>query len=80
MRPLCDHLPAPGPSSDCPLRSSPPTVASMIQGFRGSAEHMGLCVTTAPNPLKHARVFRASVAVEKALGEPIRDVVAARDR
>lgn len=28
---------------------------------------------------QHARVFRASVAVEKALGEPIRDVVAARD-
>ena len=39
---------------------------------------MGLCRYYAPDPLKHARVFRASVAVEKALGEPIRDVVAAR--
>ena len=41
VRPLCDHLPAPGPSSDCPLRSSPPTVASMIKGFRRSGNTLG---------------------------------------
>jgi hypothetical protein len=41
---------------------------------------LGLCVTTtARNPLNMRECCRPSVAVEKALGEPIRDALAARD-
>lgn len=46
--------------------------------FRGSGEHLRLRVTSAPDPLSNVReCCRATVAVEKALGEAIRDALAA---
>jgi hypothetical protein len=46
--------------------------------FRGSGEHLRLRVATAPEPLTNVReCCRASVAVEKALGEAIRNALAA---
>jgi hypothetical protein len=46
--------------------------------FRGSGEHLRLRVATASDPLANVReCCRASVAVEKALGEAIRDALAA---
>jgi hypothetical protein len=46
--------------------------------LRGSGEHLRLRVAKAPDPLANVReCCRASVAVEKALGEAIRDVLAA---
>ena len=46
--------------------------------FRGSGEHLRLHVATAPDPLANVReCCRASVAVEKAIGEAIRDALAA---
>ena len=45
--------------------------------FRGSGEKLRLRVTTGPDPLANVReCCRASVAVEKALGEAIRDALA----
>ena len=44
----------------------------------GSGEHLRLRVAKAPDPLANVReCCRASVAVEKALGEVIRDALAA---
>jgi hypothetical protein len=44
----------------------------------GSGEHLRLRVAKAPDPLANVReCCRASVAVEKAMGEAIRDAVAA---
>jgi hypothetical protein len=46
--------------------------------LRGSGEHLRLRVAKAPDPLANVReCCRASVAVEKALGEVIRDALAA---
>jgi hypothetical protein len=46
--------------------------------FRGSGEHLRLRVAKAPDPLANVReCCRASVAVEKAMGEAIRDALAA---
>ena len=46
--------------------------------LRGSGEQLRLRVAKAPNPLSDVReCCRASVAVEKALGESIRDALAA---
>jgi len=46
--------------------------------LRGSGEHLRLRVAKAPDPLANVReCCRASVAVEKALGEAIRDAIAA---
>lgn len=46
--------------------------------LRGSGEHLRLRAVRAPDPLANLReCCRASVAVEKALGEAIRDVLAA---
>jgi hypothetical protein len=46
--------------------------------LRGSGEHLRLRVAKAPDPLANVReCCRASVAIEKALGEAIRDAVAA---
>jgi hypothetical protein len=46
--------------------------------LRGSGEHLRLGVVKAPDPLANVReCCRASVAVEKALGEAIRDARAA---
>jgi hypothetical protein len=46
--------------------------------LRGSGEHLRLRVAKAPDPLANVReCCRASVAVEKALGEAIRDALAA---
>ena len=46
--------------------------------IRGSGEHLRLRVAKAPDPLANVReCCRASVAVEKALGEAIRDALAA---
>lgn len=46
--------------------------------FRGTGEHLRLRVRTVPDPLVNVReCCRASVAVEKALGEAIRDALAA---
>ena len=46
--------------------------------LRGSGEHLRLRVAKAPDPLANVReCCRASVAVEKALGESIRDALAA---
>lgn len=46
--------------------------------FRGSGEHLRLRVATAPDPLANVReCCRASVAVEKAVGEAIGDALAA---
>lgn len=46
--------------------------------LRGSGEHLQLRVAKAPDPLADVReCCRASVAVEKALGEAIRDALAA---
>lgn len=46
--------------------------------LRGSGEHLRLRVGKAPDPLANVReCCRASVAVEKALGEAIRDALAA---
>ena len=46
--------------------------------LKGSGEHLRLRVTRAPDPLANVReCCRASVAVEKALGEAIRDALAA---
>jgi hypothetical protein len=45
--------------------------------LRGSGEHLRLRVSKAPDPLANVReCCRASVAVEKALGEAIRDALA----
>lgn len=45
--------------------------------FKGSGEHLRLRVARAPDPLTNVReCCRASVAVEKALGEAIRDAIA----
>jgi hypothetical protein len=45
--------------------------------FKGSGEHLRLRVAAAPDPLTNVRdCCRASVAVEKALGEAIRDAIA----
>jgi len=46
--------------------------------LRGSGEHLRLRVAKAPDPLANVReCCRASVAVEKAIGEAIRDAIAA---
>jgi hypothetical protein len=46
--------------------------------LRGSGEHLRLRIAKAPDPLANVReCCRASVAVEKALGEAIRDALAA---
>lgn len=46
--------------------------------LRGSGEHLRLRVAKAPDPLVNVReCCRASVAVEKAMGEAIRDALAA---
>ena len=46
--------------------------------LRGSGEHLRLRVAKAPDPLANVReCCRASVAIEKALGETIRDALAA---
>lgn len=46
--------------------------------LRGSGEHLRLRVAKAPDPLANVReCCRASVAVEKALGEAIREALAA---
>ena len=46
--------------------------------FRGSGEHLRLRRATAPNRVANVReCCRASVAVEKALGEAIREALAA---
>jgi hypothetical protein len=46
--------------------------------LRGSGEHLRLRVVKAPDPLANVReCCRASVAVEKAMGEAIRDALAA---
>ena len=46
--------------------------------LRGSGEHLRLRVAKAPDPLANVReCCRASVAVENALGEVIRDALAA---
>jgi hypothetical protein len=46
--------------------------------LRGSGEHLRLRVAKAPDPLANVReCCRASVAVEKALSEVIRDALAA---
>lgn len=46
--------------------------------LRGSGEHLRLRVAKAPDPLATVReCCRASVAVEKALGEAVRDALAA---
>jgi hypothetical protein len=46
--------------------------------LRGSGAHLRLKVTKAPDPLANVRkCCRASVAVEKAVGEAIRDALAA---
>jgi len=46
--------------------------------LRGSGEHLRLGVVKAPDPLANVReCCRASVAVERALGEAIRDARAA---
>ena len=46
--------------------------------LRGSGEHLRLRVATAPDPLSNLReCCRASVALEKAMGEVIRDALAA---
>jgi hypothetical protein len=46
--------------------------------LRGSGEHLRLRVAKAPDPLANVRdCCRASVATEKALGEAIRDALAA---
>lgn len=46
--------------------------------FRGSGEHLRLRVARAPEPLVNVReCCRASVTVEKALAEAIRDALAA---
>src|SRR5262245_23039014 len=46
--------------------------------FRGSGDHLRLRVPAAPEALVTAReLSRGSVAVEKALGESVRDAVAA---
>ena len=46
--------------------------------FRGSGEHLRLRVVSDPEPLTNVReCCRASVAVDKALGEAIRDALAA---
>lgn len=46
--------------------------------LRGCGEHLRLRVAKAPDPLANVReCCRASVAVEKALGEAIRDALAA---
>jgi hypothetical protein len=46
--------------------------------LRGSGEHLRLRVAKAPDPLANVReCCRASVAVEKALGEVIREALAA---
>jgi len=46
--------------------------------FKGSGDNLRLRVTTASDPLANVRqCCRASVAVEKALGEAIRDAVSA---
>src|SRR5215207_4526580 len=46
--------------------------------LRGSGEHLRLRVAKAPDPLANVReCCRASVAVEKAIGEAIRDALAA---
>lgn len=45
--------------------------------LKGSGEHLRLSVAKAPDPLANVReCCRASVAVEKALGEVIRDALA----
>jgi hypothetical protein len=55
------------------IRTSTPTLR-----FRGSGEHLRLRVATVPEPLTNVReCCRASVAVEKALGEAIRNALAA---
>ena len=46
--------------------------------FKGSGEHLRLRVGKSPDPLANVReCCRASVAVEKAMGEAIRDALAA---
>lgn len=46
--------------------------------LKGSGEHLRLRVAKAPDPLANVReCCRASVAVEKALGDAIRDALAA---
>jgi hypothetical protein len=46
--------------------------------LRGSGEHLRLRVAKGPDPLANVReCCRASVAVEKAMGEVIRDALAA---
>ena len=46
--------------------------------FRGGGEHLRLRVAPVPDPLTNVReCCRASVAVEKALGEAIHDALAA---
>ena len=46
--------------------------------LRGSGEHLRLHVAKAPDPLVNVReCCRASVAVEKAMGEAIREALAA---
>lgn len=46
--------------------------------LKGSGEHLRLRVTRDPDPLANVReCCRASVAVEKAMGEAIRDALAA---
>ena len=46
--------------------------------LRGSGEHLRLRVAKAPDPIANVReCCRASVAVEKALGEVIREALAA---
>jgi hypothetical protein len=46
--------------------------------LKGSGEHLRLRVAKAPDPLANVReCCRASVAVEKAMGEAIRDALAA---
>jgi hypothetical protein len=46
--------------------------------FKGGGEHLRLRIAKAPNPLGNVReCCRASTAMEKALGEVIRDALAA---
>jgi hypothetical protein len=46
--------------------------------LRGSGEHLRLRMAKAPDPLANVReCCRASVAVEKALGEVVREAIAA---
>jgi hypothetical protein len=52
--------------------------STAILRLRGTGEHLRLHVAKAPDPLVNVRdCCRASVAVEKAMGEAIRDALAA---